>query len=389
MPAVRGRSAQSVCVKATRFGAALAALTIAFASLSPPPARADVPKDELVVHIFDVGQGSCVLIECPDGPPILDDCGHIGSGGDPTAAVVKIRDRLDDLRVAYPTPLQILISHPHVDHFSAMVDKVTGFPTDDVRRLYWAGPWDSFSVKAKAWIEGLAVRIDGAAHNGACVDGARVTCLAPNEHALETPRFSCGAAKVDLLTASALTYNKSLGAGRKVAKGTSPNGESAVLRIRYAGVSLVFPGDAEEVTQLYAVENAQALGAPLDPTTVLLLPHHGSGEVGSNDKVWAGAISPQLVVVSANIGGNYGHPNCDALSHFDTDPGTAMAPVSTPIDARCGDDKAHPNDHVVLHHRFIFTETNHDVTLRVSKTGDLTVTCDTAGVACAAASPTP
>lgn len=349
-------------------------------------ARAEVPKDDLVVHIYDVGQGSCVLIECPDGPPILDDCGKIGGGGHSADAASRIRGRLDELRTAYPTPLQVLISHPHIDHYSVLVSSSYRIPADDVRRLYWAGPWDSFSVPARKWIDDLAERIDGARHNGACVADARVACLSPNEHQLATPRLECGKAQADLLAADAYSFNVAQGASAQSAQGSSPNGESAVLRIRYAGRSLVLAGDAEQVTQLYAAQNAAALGAPLDRTTVLLLPHHGSSEYGSNDAPWAAATRPQVVVASANIGGNYGHPSCEALEVFDalSGPDREMARLPAPITVRCGKGKARPHESVMLSHQFLFTETEGEVTIRVGPTGDLRVTCEHAGPACAA-----
>lgn len=365
--------------------ALLAVLGIALAA--GRPARAEVPRDELVVRILDVGQGSCVFIECPDGPPILDDCGKIGGGGDPHAAARTIRGRLAELGQAYPVPLQVLISHPHVDHYSVIVAGY-GVPPEQVRALYWGGPWTSFSAAARAWIGRLAKRLDGAVPDTSCARGAHVACLAADEHALQTPRLTCGKAQVDLLTANAFSYDRGRGAAGTGAAGSSPNGESAVLRLRYAGVSLVFPGDAEQVTQLYAAANAAALGAPLTRTSLLLLPHHGSAEYGSNDAAWAAATSPQVVVVSANLGGNYGHPNCGALAVFDAAGGAGeMTRTQAPFAVRCGRSKADAHEQQTLRHQFVFTETNHDVTVRVSAAGVLTLACATPGPSCAAAAP--
>lgn len=378
-------------VDAKQLGSRLAALCGLTLLALAPQARAEVPKDELIVRIFDIGQGSCVLVECPDDAPILDDCGKMGSGGDVKKAAKTIRERIADSRATYPTPLRVVVSHPHIDHYSVITAKSSGISPDDMRAFYYAGPFDSFSDSAQTWIKTLATRVDGASASPAtCSASARVTCLLPNEHALNTPRLSCGRARVDLLTASAFSYNNGLASGRKAEEGSSPNGESAVLRITYGGVSIVLPGDAEGVTQAYAAENAATLGAPLARTTVLLLPHHGSNLFGSNDDAWVAATTPRLVVASANIGGNYGHPNCDVLERFDavTAPDQAMETLAQPLAITCGLSKKRPKEPRTLQHRFLFTEWNGDITIRISAAGAMTVSCEKASVACATASQT-
>ena len=351
---------------------------------APLAARADVSKDDLVVHFYDVGQGSCVLIECPDGPPILNDCGKMGGGGHAEVSAQRINARLAELSAVYPTPLQVVISHPHTDHFSVLSATGSGIDPDYIRSVYYGGRFQDFTPTGKAWVEALAQRIDGHAHHGLCETNARVSCLGPNEHALATPRLACGKAVVDLLVANAYSYNRSPGVSKKAAQGTPVNGESAILRIRYANSNIVLPGDAEEVSQLYAIENAQALGAPIGRASVLLLPHHGSSEYGSNDAVWAAATLPRMVVVSANIGGNYGHPNCLALDRFDGQTGAdkEMARTQSAYSVRCGLNKTDVHEQRTLSHQFIFTETEGEVVLRIAPDGTLVVTCERGSAAC-------
>ena len=367
--------------------AGAAAGLAALICLTGGAARAEVPTDDLVVHVYNVGQGSCVLIECPDGPPILNDCGKIGRGGNPDQAARKINDRLGDERAVYPTPLTVVISHPHSDHYSILTAAKYRISPDDIRGFYYAGPFTDFSVAARTWINKLAFRIDGRTKADVCSPTNRVTCLLPNEHALETPRLACGKAKIDLLTANAFSFNRGRGAARKAGQGSSPNGESAVLRLRYGGASLVLPGDAEDISQIYAEENASALGAPLSRTTVLLLPHHGSGEVGSNNDAWVAATSPKVVLVSANVGGGYGHPNCDVLKRFDavTTDGQAMDPLAHSVPVSCGLDSHRRTEARTLDHRFVFTETNGDLTVVISSSGEVQILCETASLACPAA----
>jgi beta-lactamase superfamily II metal-dependent hydrolase len=366
-----------------------AALAVGLGVFGGAPERALAATPNLIVHVYDVGQGSCVLVECPDDLPILIDCGKMGSGGDVTGAARKINAVLDGYGGQYQ-PLRVILSHGDVDHYSLLSAKDTRgrslLDPKRVRQVYFGGAYADYGA-AKSWINAahrsLSFPPKDYPPDRPCDDPSlRISCFQPNETAWGSIRgVACGPAKLDLLSANAQAYYRAhpnqFGAdwesdGRK-------NADSAVVRVSYDGVSFIFPGDAQEITEQMILRNAQAAGVSLAGTGFLFGSHHGARLDGSNGAAWIAGTAPRNVVFSANLGGRHGHPTCTVVLRFDTlaDVSLTDAPGAMPV--RC-DRELEPRN---FKNRFLVTEATGDITITVQAGRPPTVICDKPTKGCA------
>lgn len=74
---------------------------------------------ELSITFFDVGQGDCILVECPNGNELLVDCGSVG-GGDRDATAQWLEQSIDgELEM-------LVVTHPDADHITYLAPTRTG-----------------------------------------------------------------------------------------------------------------------------------------------------------------------------------------------------------------------------------------------------------------------
>jgi competence protein ComEC len=90
-----------------------------------------------------------------------------------------------------------------------------------------------------------------------------------------------------------------------------PNDISAVIHVRYAGFSALLTGDAPAWVEERLVAR---YGARLR-ADVLKAGHHGSRTASSG--VFLDAVDPELVVVSAGVRNDYGHPHAEVLGRLE------------------------------------------------------------------------
>ena len=86
------------------------------------------------------------------------------------------------------------------------------------------------------------------------------------------------------------------------------NNNSVVLRLEYGNVSFLLNGDIEAFAESYLVRQ----GAPLS-SNVMTAPHHGSRS--SSTPEFIAAVDPQLILISAGLDNQYGHPHPETTRH--------------------------------------------------------------------------
>ena len=92
-----------------------------------------------------------------------------------------------------------------------------------------------------------------------------------------------------------------------------PNARSCVLRIRRPGVpGVLLTGDIEKAQE---AELLARLGSQALQSDVLLVPHHGS--MTSSSEVFLDAVQPGLAVVQAGYLNRFGHPRAAILDRYD------------------------------------------------------------------------
>jgi beta-lactamase superfamily II metal-dependent hydrolase len=292
----------------------------------------------LDVWTLDVGQGTCVYIACPDGNTnVMIDCGTAKNGG---ATSREISEWINT-RNSRAGKVTLLVTHGHRDHISHL--HTGAIESKNINGVLLGGLPTDYPADFLAW--------------------ARTARSAPaffsaGEFKADDRRLACGGATFDLLTVNATEV-----AGAKPLE-SKENADSAVVRLSFAGQSIVFAGDAESVTEQSALDNADRNGLDLDRTTLLISSHHGADTGGSNSAPWLSRLRPRAGVFSANLDYRvYSHPRCSTVTKF-----AAQADsVEESFDLACGDGR--DASKVPVSQRLLSTFDNGHVRARFSTSG--------------------
>jgi competence protein ComEC len=239
--------------------AALAAISVA--AFAPAPTTG-----ALEVHMIDVGQGDAIAVRTPRGRWVLFDAGRGDATRDAgrTTVVPYLRARGGALAL-------LVVTHPDADHAGGAASVLAsmrpaamlepGFPsgTDTYRRAL-----------TTARTIGVAWRVPSAGEV-IDIDGVTFRVLAPD---------------------SAWT-----------AAQQNPNTACVVVRVEYAGRTILFTGDADDAEEHWMLARAPDLLR----ADVLKVAHHGS-HTGTSD-AFLSAVRPRLAMVSVAARNVYGHPD--------------------------------------------------------------------------------
>jgi competence protein ComEC len=252
------------------------AVTLAFTSLT---VRETIrrTRDDLRVTFIDVGQGDAALVEGPCGFVMLVDGGGRYDNSFDTGA--RIIEPL--LRTRGITRLDLVVlSHPHPDHLNGLLRILRRFPVGAL------------------WTNG---------DDGNNPTYGELMALA-RERLVPTPPPA-------VLSRSGLTVSP-LGPWRDggigVSPGLSTNDASLVLRLSYAGRSVLLSGDIGEEGEADLLDRRSA-GIDIG-CEVLKMPHHGSRH--SSGDAFLDAARPSLAVASAGMYNRFGLPSPIALERY-------------------------------------------------------------------------
>lgn len=213
------------------------------------------------VDFLAVGQGDGALIQLQDGRAVLVD------GGPPSETPLFY------LRRQHRTHLdEVLISHPHPDHFGGVVPILEHLQVDTLRvpRAALPGEQDYAALLALAHDKGIQV-VDASAPT---LDPDRLILHHPSGPFLQ--HFANEANEISL-----------------------------VLELREGPHRVLFTGDIEDRAE------AALLAADLGTIDVLKVAHHGSNT--SSDPALLAQWQPRLAVVSCGVDNRFGHPRARTL----------------------------------------------------------------------------
>ena len=228
--------------------AALAALAAAAPGGPPPPANG------LRVSVLDVGQGDAILLDPPDGAPVLVDAGA------PDAGVATELAQRDTGRLA-----ALIVTHRDSDHAGGAPAVLA-----DPGARHLVAAWPGRDVVGAA--RGAGTPVDRVTAGSGLRSGAlRLRVLWPPPH---------------------------------TATGGVVNAGSLVLLARYHRFRMLLCGDAE------------AELAPVHPGAidVLKVAHHGSEDAGL--PLLLAETEPRLAVISVGADNPYGHPTAATLAEL-------------------------------------------------------------------------
>ncbi len=259
--------------RTTRLTLAAIVLIIGF---SPGLIKGQGDQGVLRFTILDVGQGSAVHLNFPDGRQMLVDGG--GSYGfDPGEALIVPylqRQGLSRLDV-------VALTHPDQDHLKGLLKVIEFFPTREI----WSVPWPkNISPSYQEFLsltEGLARAGPDDLHRGRPFGPVMVSALWPPKD-YQWPPENPG--------------------------GNWVNDHGLVLKIEWGELSFLITGDIGP-----AIERKLAnLYGPKLKSDVLLAPHHGSRSGMTPE--FLSAVRPAWVVFSAGRHNSFGLPHPEPLA---------------------------------------------------------------------------
>lgn len=226
------------------------------------------PHGSLVCTFIAVGHGTSVLLELPDGRTLLYDAGCLGR---PAGASLPITStlRAQGIRRLHA----IIISHADADHYNAIPKLLEEFPVGSilVSPTMFRQPSAALAALQGAINRaGVPLQVIAADQQIETDDGVRLEVLHPPRTGVE---------------------------------GTD-NANSIVLRIEYAGRSILLPGDLESP----GLE--RLLAGPRSDDDLLMAAHHGSPR--SRPRQFAAWSQPEWVVIS----GGHAHESAAVCQEF-------------------------------------------------------------------------
>jgi competence protein ComEC len=214
------------------------------------------PPHDLSVRVLDVGQGDSILLDPPDGDPVLVDTGPPEDG---------VEDRLRELGIS--SLAAIVISHDQSDHAGDLGALLEALHVDRV-------------VYGRADPRIRAIALAGGAEPYRLAEGGEIDSGSLRLSALWPPRELLGET------------------------GEDPNLLCLVLVAQWRHFTMLLTGDAEAET------------VPIDPgpVDVLKVAHHGSVDAGLGELLERSV--PKLAVISVGAGNSYGHPTEATLTEL-------------------------------------------------------------------------
>ncbi len=216
------------------------------------------PDGTAVFTFIDVGQGDSTLIQFGDYD-ILVDAGEKAYGDD----VVKVLEDagVDDLEF-------LVATHPHSDHIGGINEVLDNIVVENFVMPDVEHTTNTYEKMLDSVIEkDINVIIPYQGQKLVDVEGAMVTVISP-----------------------------------EICSDDNLNNYSICLRVDYGNTRLILTGDAEIKIEDMILDSGVDINAD-----IFQVGHHGS--VTSNSQGFLNAMKPQIAIVSAGEGNDYGHPH--------------------------------------------------------------------------------
>ena len=224
-----------------------------------------LPRQQLSLKFYDVGQGDSVFIRTPAGYKIVVDGGPNNKVVNYLEKELALWDRKIDL---------LVLTHPQADHLFGLVEVVKRFK---IGKLLISGV-DNDTNLYKLWMKTLK---------------------------------EIGINPIIVTQSSTISLSDTVNFGVVWPKEEKPqvsdlNEACIVMKVSYGNFDALLTGDADQKVQPY--------GSSLSEVEVLKVPHHGSKTAMSDEFV--SLIKPQVSVISLGKNNSYGHPGKSTLEQL-------------------------------------------------------------------------
>lgn len=234
------------------------------------PAAVTVEEGKtLRVHILDVGQADCILIQGPEKTMVID-----GGESKNAAGIIRYLEDQGVEQIDY-----FLNTHPHADHLGGIVQVMKALPPKEF--FYHPVP-EQYTPTTRIYQNLLQHLVD---------NKIKTTFLNPGD-------------TIDLGNGAVITYLSPL------EEYSDMNNNSLAGRLVYGENTFLFTGDIETKSEKAILKSGAELSAD-----VYSAPHHGSNTSSSQE--FLNAVHPTYATISVGEGNDYGHPSPETLEKFD------------------------------------------------------------------------
>lgn len=234
-------------------------------------APSEYVSSPLSAHFIDVGQGDCCVFTTDCGETILVDSGEEIK----SETVIKYLKKLSVDKIDY-----CIVSHPHSDHYGAMLNIIKEYQTDNVYMPYICKenlPDDSYYNDFISYTKSNCKRLVIAdTDDEITLSEVKIKFLAP------------------------ITQTDDL------------NNMSLVFKISYKNASFLMVGDCSEYEETDILKKYSASDLEAN---VLKVGHHGSKTATSED--WLSAVNPDICVISAGKYNSYNFPSFETTEKLE------------------------------------------------------------------------
>ncbi len=273
------------------------------------------PDTCLTVKIIDVGQGSTAVALLPSGESILIDAGGSGSSW-----ANNVNDEIDDLGI---TDIDYLVlSHSDNDHIN-LINDIDALDLSTLTAIHMSGePSDYYNQNAAGRIfmskiytnPGKVRTIAQCNQNKRLGVNATIYCHDNDTYGVNyLPAGFPNDPSIELYT-----YFLAVNVGSNTNPPTSSNAGSLVFGITYDDHKIVFPGDAEGITQDGMEDFTDE--DMFQNTTLYPLAHHGATTKGSNSISWLTEVQANIYVSSSSLHQGWHHPSGELIHDIRSDP---------------------------------------------------------------------
>ena len=238
-----------------------------------------VGRDQVRVHVINVGQGDAVLVSYPEGVHVLVDGGDVDSGSEVVEYLLSNDVNHLDL---------VVVTHLDRDHYGGLTAVLTSEISVD--RVWRSCGRTSGGADLADFESAVANLVENAGLDTLTVaQGVSLEALQDGVfdvvHPAQVPAEACD-------------------------DSDDRNNQSVVCRVTYGGFRFLLTADVMEDAEADLVARAVDMASE-----VVKVPHHGAAT--SSTQAFVDAVGASAAIVSVGAENSFGHPDDTALQRWD------------------------------------------------------------------------